>query len=89
MNRRTTLAALVAIGFLATMIGLPTASADTTVPGEDTYPGECAQVYIIETSLGPVTVDASDSCVQVIVEDTATASDDKFPPTVCIHPFGC
>lgn len=83
------LAAVLAVGFLATMIGLPTATAETQVPGEKAYPGDCAQVYIIETSLGPVTVDASDSCVQVVVDEPATTSGDKFPPTVCIYPFGC
>lgn len=68
LNTRTLVLAIAAVGLLAGSFTAPAAGADTTVP--DDYPGECKQVYFFVFDVGPVTVDASDSCWQVIVHSS-------------------
>lgn len=112
---RTTLLTIAAIGLFATAFAAP-ASADTEIPAEDR--GDCAQVYLFREEVGPLTLDGSDTCPNVIVRDSddcdiedvdpteelvdveecledlegetvLETKGDKFPPTVCIYPFGC
>lgn len=115
MRLRTTLLTVAALGLFATAFAAP-AAADTEVPAED--PGACAQVYLFHEEVGPLTLDGSDACPNVIVHDSddcdaenvdpteelldaeeclediqgetvLETNGDKFPPTVCIYPFGC
>jgi len=68
MNLRNVLLAFAAIGLVTMGFGASVASADTEVPPDEAY-GNCYYVYFFVIEAGPVTVDASDSCWQVIVED--------------------
>lgn len=117
MALRTTLLAIAALGLFASSLIAPAAGADTEVPSYDGQ--DCAEVYLFEERVGPVTLDGSDTCVSVIVHESdecdledvdpseevppaeqcledlgeqasdTLAVDAKFPPTVCIYPFGC
>lgn len=76
MNLRTALLAFAAIGLFATAFA-PSAGADSTEVPPD-YPGACYQVYFFVYEIGPVTVDASDSCWQVIVEHEEDCEADEL-----------
>jgi len=56
-----------------------TASAETEVPP---YPEDvnCAQAYLFHEEVGPVTLDGSDACISVIVEDTACHPEELEDP---------
>jgi hypothetical protein len=82
VNVRTTVTAILALGLMTMAIGAPGAAAETDAKD----PGPCMQVYLFELTVGPVTVDASDSCPEVHVDEPSTTQE---PDEICLYPFGC
>jgi hypothetical protein len=82
-------AILVSVGLLTLSLTAvaPGAAAETTVP--DKYPGECLPVYLFEAETPYVTVDASDTCATVTVQDEEACQDLADSNTLLLHEGEC